>query len=294
MSDMVTGDFNYGLVDAETAAKLEYFAKTGKALIKKSQIEFIAKFGELLSDARKLLASHNKTEGTFVKWSTAEFDLSHQTIYNYVNAWDRVLSNGFTTYLNWSPTALYLASADNFPKPVQKKLEKIPSTDLVRACDVKRLVEANKPKPNPDDVPFDAAPALTPAAQKTSEAEAAKEKKKADAAAAKEKKKVDAAAAKEKKKEEAEAARAKKKAEAEATKQKKKEEAAKAREEAKVAKQKAALKALPKNEAAKNVRSILNQLIGKMMRSADDLNEITPNRSKHAALIKTLKEIEFW
>ena len=145
MSDLTTGDFNYGSVDEDTAAKLEYFAKSGKALIRKSQIQFVADMGKILSEARDLLA--NNKNGTFIKWATAEFDIEKQTIYNYVNAWDRILSNDWTIYSNWSQTALYLASADDFPKPVMKKLEKIPATDLVRTSDVRRLMEAAKPKP---------------------------------------------------------------------------------------------------------------------------------------------------
>jgi hypothetical protein len=147
MSDIVAGDFNYGSVDVETAAKLEYFAKTGKAIYRKHQIQFIADFGKLLSEARELLA--NNKNGTFIKWATAEFDIDKSSVYRYLNAWDRILSHGETTYLHWSPTALYLASADDFPKPVMKKLEKIPATDLVRTSDVKRLIEASKPKPVP-------------------------------------------------------------------------------------------------------------------------------------------------
>jgi len=153
MSDIATGDFNYGSVDADTAAKLEYFAKSGKALIRKSQIQFIADMGKLLSEARGVLA--NNKSGTFIKWAVAEFDISKDTVYHYVNAWDRILSNGSTIYLNWSPTALYLASADDFPKPVMKKLEKIPATDLVRTSDVKRLIAAAKPKPEPKPEPDD-------------------------------------------------------------------------------------------------------------------------------------------
>ena len=147
MSDIVTGDFNYGSVDEDTAAKLEYFAKSGKALLRKTQIQFVADMGKILSEARDLLANHKS--GTFAKWAEAEFDIGKQTIYNYVNAWDRILSNDWTIYSNWSQTALYLASADDFPKPVMKKLEKIPATDLVRTSDVKRLIEASKPKPEP-------------------------------------------------------------------------------------------------------------------------------------------------
>ena len=147
MSDIVTGDFNYGSVDEDTAEKLEYFAKSGKALIRKSQIQFIADMGKLLSEARDILS--HKGDGTFVKWAKAEFDVSHQTIWNYVNAWDKSLSNGLTNYLNWSATAVYLASSEELPKPVQKKLAAMASKDMVRESDVKRVIAANKPKPEP-------------------------------------------------------------------------------------------------------------------------------------------------
>lgn len=148
MSDLIAGDFNYASVDSDTATSLEHFAKRGKALMRKSQIQFIAEFGQILSEARAAISHHG--DGLFVKWATAEFDIGKSTVYNYVNAWDKCLSNGWTNYINWSPTALYLASAEDFPKPVMKKLEKIPATELVRACDVKRLIEAAKPKPEPE------------------------------------------------------------------------------------------------------------------------------------------------
>ena len=87
--------------------------------MRNNQIRFIAEFGEMLSDARKLLSHHG--DGTFCKWAAAEFDLSRQTVYNYVNAWDRCLSNGWTNCDNISPTALYLMSRDDTPKPVRTK-----------------------------------------------------------------------------------------------------------------------------------------------------------------------------
>lgn len=87
MSDIVTGDFNYGSVDEDTAAKLEYFAKRGKALMRKSQIQFIAEFGQVLSEARTAISHHG--DGLFIKWATAEFDIGKSTVYNYVNAWDK-------------------------------------------------------------------------------------------------------------------------------------------------------------------------------------------------------------
>jgi len=272
MSDLITGDFNYGSVDPETASKLEYFAKSGKALIKKSQVEFIAKFGELLSDARKMLASHNKTEGTFVKWSTAEFDLSSKTVYNYVNSWDRILCNGYTTYLNWSATALYLASADDFPKPVQKKLEKIPATDLVRTSDVKRLVEASKPKPNPDDVPSDATTETIPVAKVKADAAAAKEKAKAEAAAAKAKAKLEAAGAR----------------------QKIKDDAAEAKAEAKAAKEAAKAATLTTDGQIKAIKNMIQQHLGKIVRLLDDLNRVKPNRVALNANHKACEGIKPW
>ena len=280
MSELIAGDFNYASVDEETATKLEYFAKSGKALIKKSQVEFIAKFGELLSDARKMLASHNKTEGTFVKWATAEFDLSSKTVYNYVNSWDRILCNGYTTYLNWSATALYLASADDFPKPVQKKLEKIPATDLVRTSDVKRLVEANKPKPEPDDdVPFDTATEMTPAEK----AKAEREKKKESDAAAKAKAKADAAALKAKEKEATAAAKEKAKADAKA-----------AREKAKADEKAAKLAELPKDEQARLNKSLAQKYIDAAVRAVDDLHRVKPNQTKRMTAIKILQGVELW
>lgn len=187
MSDKLSkNDFNYASVDSDTASKLEYFVTSGKAMYRKHEIQFMAEFGQLLSEARDLLSNHKN--GTFIKWATAEFDISHQTVWNYVNAWDRILSNGLTIYLNWSQTAVYLASSKELPPPVIKKLERLPSTGIVRACDVKKVIEAAKPKPEPkpevdddtdetaddstrvlddegeshadqiDDVPFDAAP----------------------------------------------------------------------------------------------------------------------------------------
>jgi len=155
MSDMVTGDFNYGSVDADTAAKLEYFAKSGKALFRKTQIQFVADMGKILSEARNLLASHDKNKGKFIKWATAEFDVEAKTIYRYLNAWDRMLCHDVTTYLNWTQTAVYLASSEELPKPVQKKLAAMASKDMVRESDVKRVIEAHKPKPEPGEEPDD-------------------------------------------------------------------------------------------------------------------------------------------
>jgi hypothetical protein len=44
---------------------------------------------------------------------------------------------------------VYLASSEELPKPVQKKLAAMASKDMVRESDVKRVIAANKPKPEP-------------------------------------------------------------------------------------------------------------------------------------------------
>lgn len=150
MSDLSTSEFDYASVDKETASKLQYFAKTGRALVRKSQIQFLADMGKLLSEARSVLS--NNKNGTFIKWATAEFDVSHQTVWNYVNVWEKILSNGLTIYQNWSPTALYLLASGEISKPVQKKIAKIPSTEFVRLSYVKKLIEDSTPKPEPEPV----------------------------------------------------------------------------------------------------------------------------------------------
>lgn len=166
MSDIFNGDCNDDSVDPYTAAKLVNFGRSKNAPLLRREIEFIARMGEILSDSRKLLASRSENDGTFISWASAELDLSPKTILNYVNAWDRLLRNGYTRYLHWSPLALYWASKDDLPKTVRKKLEELSTFDFVRASDVKRLIEASKPKPDPHDAPpFNAAPEMIPAAK---------------------------------------------------------------------------------------------------------------------------------
>ena len=152
MTEMTATEFDYSKLDEDTAAKLEYYATTGRALIRKSQIEFIAQLGEILSDARKVLA--NNKNGTFEKWATVEFDIGKQTVWNYVNAWDRILSNGWTIYSNLSPTAIYLLASEDTPKPIQKKLERLAAENgTVKRADVQRLIDAAKQKPSPPKPP---------------------------------------------------------------------------------------------------------------------------------------------
>jgi len=147
-NQITTATFDYSRLDEETASKLKYYTQSGSNLVKKTGIQFIANFGEILSDARKLLTKHG--DGTFCKWATSEFDLSRQTVYNYVNAWDRCLSNGFTNFDNVTPTALYLLSRDDTPKSVREQTLRLAHKQhSVTKSDVSKLLppgEKRKPR----------------------------------------------------------------------------------------------------------------------------------------------------
>jgi hypothetical protein len=75
-------------------------------------------------------------------------------VWNYVNAWTRLLCNGYTTYQNLSPTALYLLASDDTPKPILKKLERLAAENgTVKRADVQRLIDAAKQKLSPPKPP---------------------------------------------------------------------------------------------------------------------------------------------
>jgi len=143
--------FDYSELDDDTASKLQCFSNSAHSLIRKSHIRFIADFGEILSNARELLSSHG--DGTFCKWATAEFDLSKSTVYNYVNAWERCLSNGWTNFSNLTPTAIYLLCQNETPEPVRKKALKLSEKqESVTKADIELLLDQSqgrltKPKP---------------------------------------------------------------------------------------------------------------------------------------------------
>lgn len=286
---LVTSDFNYGSVDEETATKLEYFAKTGKALIRKSQIQFIADFGKILSEARQQLS--HKGDGVFIRWATAEFDFSARTIWNYVNAWEKCLCNGCTNYSHWSASALYLFASTDVPKPVQRKLQNLPATEMIRASEVKKLIDASKPKPPEDDdgeIPFGGAPEGSPSSSEDDE-KAAKEKAKAEKDEAKQKAREEAKAAKAAERAAAKEAAAKEKEEAKAA-------AKAAREKAKEDAKKAKLAELPVSEQYKLTRELAKQFLFKAVNTVDDLNHLKKSQvcsqhdtSKLLALASSLR-----
>jgi hypothetical protein len=139
----VSTRFDYSALDEDTAAKLKCFKSAANSLIRKSMIGFIAEFGKLLSEARELLSKYG--EGTFCKWATTEFDYGKSTIYNYVNAWERCLSNGWTNCQNVSPTALYLLSHEDTPKSVVSQALKLAKKQpSVTKADIERLIGGNR------------------------------------------------------------------------------------------------------------------------------------------------------
>jgi len=149
MAKELSTGFDYSSLDKDIAAKLQWYASAGRALVRKTQISFIAEFGQMLSDARKLLAHHG--DGVFCKWAASEYDLSRQTVYNYLNSWDRCLSNGLTNCQNISPTALYLITRDDTPKAVRDKVLRLcKKQEVVTKADVEQYL--------PSDHTLDSAP----------------------------------------------------------------------------------------------------------------------------------------
>lgn len=103
-------------------------------------------------------------------------------------------------------------------------------------------------------------------------AKLAKEQAKAEAAAAKEKAKLEAAGAR----------------------QKLKDDAAEAKAEAKAAKEAAKAAALTTEGQITNIKSLINQHLGKMVRLFDDLNRLKPNRAALNANLKACEGIKTW
>lgn len=298
MGSVSTNDFNYASVDEETAQKLEYYAKTGHALIRKSQIQFIADMGKLLCEARAVMAKHG--DGKFTKWAVAEFDTSRTTIFNYITAWENVLCHGLENYLHWSPTAVYFVAGEECSVSVRKKLENIPATGTVRVSDVKRLIAPAKPKPSPSatkaekppaaadaepvGVPFGEDPEPPPqnARQKREE-----ERRRKAAAKAKER------AEKAKAKEEERAAKAKAKAAEREAKAKAKEQAKADRAAAREKEKEDAFNDLPLDEQIRLTKQLIEQLVYRAVNTTDAFNRLkrSPNltRGDANAILKVVE-----
>lgn len=131
---------------------------------------------------------------------------------------------------------------------------------------------------------------LTKDAAAKAKAAKAKAKAKAASAAAKEKDK----AAKEKAKLEAAAAKEKARIEAAGARQKIKDDAAEAKSEAKAAKEAAKAASLTTEGQIKNIKNLIQQHIGKLVRHLADLHRLKPNRSAFDASKKACEGIKTW
>ena len=106
--------------------------------------------------------------------------------------------------------------------------------------------------------------------------------------------KAAAEAAKEKAKLEAAAAREKAKIEAAGVRQKIKDDAAEAKAEAKAAKEAAKAASLTTDGQIKNIKNLIQQHIGKLVRHLADLHRLKPNRSAFDASKNACEEIKTW
>ncbi len=132
----------------------------------------------------------------------------------------------------------------------------------------------------------------TPKKDAAAKAKAAAAKAKAKAKAAEEKLKEKEAAAVAKA--EAKAAKDKEKAEAAGARQKAKDDAAEAKAEAKAAKEAAKAASLTTDGQIKNIKNLIQQHIGKLVRHLADLHQLKPNRAAFDSSKKACSEIKTW
>lgn len=175
---------------------------------------------------------------------------------------------------------------DNYPEMTQAN---IAENAGVGVRTVERIVAERKPTPaNPpmagDSSSQTGVPSPPTTATTPKQKAAAKAKAKADAAAAK--------AVKEKAEAAAEKARAK--AEAAGARQKIKDDAAEAKAEALAAKEAAKAASLTTAGQITNIKSLIQQHIGKLVRHLADLNRLKPNRAAFDGSKKSCEGIKTW
>ena len=79
MNELKTQDFDYSLVDNETAIKLKKYEKQLNRIYNSYSVEV----GEVLYHAQQELSSYG--DGTFIKWAESK-GIKERSIYNYINA----------------------------------------------------------------------------------------------------------------------------------------------------------------------------------------------------------------
>lgn len=83
MNELQQQDFDYSLVDNQTAIKLEKYEKQLNRIYNSYSVEV----GEVLYHAQQELSSYGN--GTFIKWAES-VGIKHRSIYNYINAYEFV------------------------------------------------------------------------------------------------------------------------------------------------------------------------------------------------------------
>ena len=79
MNELEQQEFDYSLVDNETATKLEKYEKQLNRIYNSYSVEV----GEVLYHAQQELSSYG--DGTFIKWAESK-GIKERSIYNYINA----------------------------------------------------------------------------------------------------------------------------------------------------------------------------------------------------------------
>lgn len=79
LNELKTQDFDYSLVDNETAIKLKKYEKQLNRIYNSYSVEV----GEVLYHAQQELSSYG--DGTFIKWAESK-GIKERSIYNYINA----------------------------------------------------------------------------------------------------------------------------------------------------------------------------------------------------------------
>ncbi len=106
----VQAEFDYSSIDKGTTGKLRYLAGQVKAGTK-SHIQAILDVGEQIAQANELLAKYGK-EGLFGKWVEAECGISRMTAYNYLNAHER-FGEHRKRITHFTAEAIYYLSRDD-------------------------------------------------------------------------------------------------------------------------------------------------------------------------------------
>ena len=97
--------------------------------------------GHELAQGHAILANHKK--GSFGRWVRAEFDISRQTAYNYMYAYEFLLNHPevMSNNLTLSDTAIYLIAAPETPQIVVGKVLLEAKKRRVGVAEVKELIK---------------------------------------------------------------------------------------------------------------------------------------------------------